>query len=260
MRFSDYPTLAKQSGYASEADLANALDRTKSTDEAANLRAAAEFRWVSNRRPYYSVYPGIVDSLLKVKLDIPLDSLNWPIEKDIPILVRLAEDREGVRSVLCGICERGWYVSCYCVRDNQAYVYMGLIGDKCKTVEEDLEGLDLGIMDGFSRDSFRLAMAICLLGNDSEFVQPEVLTADQMKFGESKDLKFVEKAKRRGKYGWTVGREVECLPHIRRPHFAVRWTGKGGAVPKVVPVKGSVVKRRAMSDVPTGYMDDESSS
>jgi hypothetical protein len=260
MRFSDYPTLAKQTGYASEQDLANHLSRTGSKDEHANFRAAAEFQWVSHKRPYYSVYPGIVDPLLKVKLDIPLDSLQWPIEKHIPILIRLADDREGLRAVLCGISERGWYTSCYCVQNGEAFIYMGLIGKKCKTVEEDLAGLDLGIMHDWARDSFRLAMGICLLGNDSEFIQPEVLTADQIKFGMSRDMKLVEKAKKRGKYGWTVGREIECLPHIRRPHFAVRWTGKGGAVPKVVPVKGSVVKRKTMTDVPTGYMDDEDSS
>ena len=173
--------------------------------------------------------------------------------------VQLA-DLAGLRAVLCGISERGWYTSCYCVQNGEAFIYMGLIGKQRKTVEEDLAGLDLGIMHDWARDSFRLAMGICLLGNDSEFIQPEVLTADQIKFGTSRDMKLVEKAKKRGKYGWTVGRDIECLPHIRRPHFAVRWTGKGGAVPKVVPVKGSVVKRKSMTDVPTGYMDDEVSS
>ncbi len=260
MKFSDYPTLAKQSGYSSENDLVNSLRRMGSTDEQANFRAAAEFKWVYNKRPYYSVYPGIVDSLLKVKLDIPLDSLVWPIEKDVPILIRLSDDREGLRAVLCGYSKRGWYVCCYCVQDGESFIYMGLIGKKSRTVEEDLAGLDLGIMHDWSRDSFRLAIGICLLGNDSEFIQPEVLTADQVKFGTSRDMKLVDKAKNRGKYGWTVGREIDCLPHIRRPHFAIRWTGKGGTVPRVVPVKGSVVKRKAITDVPTGYMDDEVSS
>ena len=50
---------------------------------------------------------------------------------------------------------------------------------------------------------------------------------------------------------------MECAPHFRRPHFAIRWTGKGGAVPRMVPVKGSVVKRQLATDVPTGYMDDD---
>ena len=137
-------------------------------------------------------------------------------------------------------------------------MHMSVISKNAKTVEEDLSSRDLGRMSDWARESLRLAIAITLLGNDSEFIQPEVLTADQIKFGTSRDMKLVEKAKKRGKYGWTVGREIDCLPHIRRPHLAIRWTGKGGSVPKVVPVKGSVVKRKAMTDVPTGYMDEES--
>lgn len=253
MKFSDYPVRAK---IRHQMLLQN--NDNVHQPSADRFRDSVEFVWVSNKRPYYSVYPGIIDPLLNVKLDIPLESLSWPIENQVPILIRLDDSREGLRSMLCGISDGQWFTCCYRVQGGKSYMHMSVIEKNAKTIEEDLSARELGPMAAWAKESLKLAIAICLLGNDSEFIQPEVLTADQIKFGTSRDMKLVEKAKKRGKYGWTVGREIDCLPHIRRPHFAIRWTGKGGSVPKVVPVKGSVVKRKSMADVPTGYMDEES--
>jgi hypothetical protein len=33
----------------------------------------------------------------------------------------------------------------------------------------------------------------------------------------------------------------------------VRWTGKGGEIPKLVPVKGAIINKKLMTTVPTGY-------
>jgi len=68
--------------------------------------------------------------------------------------------------------------------------------------------------------------------------------------------RLVAKAQRRGKVGWNVGRQIEVTPHVRRPHFAIRWTERGRAVPKLVPVKGSVVHRQLAEKVPTGFGSD----
>ena len=57
------------------------------------------------------------------------------------------------------------------------------------------------------------------------------------------DAKYVDKAHRRGKTGWSVGRRVEVAPHYWRPHMALVGTGRGREVPNVVPRKGSVVHR-----------------
>ena len=45
---------------------------------------------------------------------------------------------------------------------------------------------------------------------------------------------------------------MEVVPHYRRPHMALVWTGAGRAVPKVVPRRGSVVHR----DRPTNELID----
>ena len=55
----------------------------------------------------------------------------------------------------------------------------------------------------------------------------------------------------------TSGKDFErtVSPHMRVPHFAIRWTGKGRTKPKLVPVKGSLVNREKILPIPTGYLD-----
>jgi len=108
----------------------------------------------------------------------------------------------------------------------------------------------------------RIICGISLLANDPSLVQPEVLNADQDKTENASPerlAELVEKAKRRGKFGYSVGASWEVMPHYRRPHFAIRWFGPktGEQVPKLVPVVGAVVHRTKLADVPTGYLDDE---
>jgi hypothetical protein len=62
------------------------------------------------------------------------------------------------------------------------------------------------------------------------------------------DQKYIDKAHRRGKIGWNAGKRMEVVPHYRRSHMALVWTGR--AVPKVVPRRGSVVHREKVEKVP----------
>jgi hypothetical protein len=43
------------------------------------------------------------------------------------------------------------------------------------------------------------------------------------------------------------------MPHYRRPHPALVWTGHGRAVPRIVMRKGTVVHREMLARVPTGF-------
>ena len=43
------------------------------------------------------------------------------------------------------------------------------------------------------------------------------------------------------------------IPHYRRPHMALVWTGHGRAMPKIVPRRGSVVHREAVEKLPSGF-------
>ena len=81
------------------------------------------------------------------------------------------------------------------------------------------------VPDSFIMDCIRLCCSLCLLENDPEIISPDVLADDRAKFEASGDQKFVEKAHRRGKVGWDVGKHIEVIPHFRRPHMTLVWTG-----------------------------------
>ena len=82
-----------------------------------------------------------------------------------------------------------------------------------------------------------------VLGNPRRAVLGAVDRVDQV----------LEKAQRRGKIGWTVGRRIQVAPHYRRPHMALVWIGRGRAVPRVVPRRASVVHRKLGENVPSGF-------
>ena len=129
------------------------------------------------------------------------------------------------------------------------------------TVEQSLAGLGRGITaemgvqvpDALVTDCVRRCCSLCLLENDPSVIEPDVLSKDRDKFESTGDQKYVDKAHRRGKVGWNVGRHIEVIPHYRRPHMALVWTGRGRAVPKIVPRRGSVVHRSVVEKVPSGW-------
>ena len=102
------------------------------------------------------------------------------------------------------------------------------------TVEQSLASLgtvglfaDIGVQvpDWIVTDCIRLCCSLCLLENDPSIISADVLADDRAKFEASGDQRFVDKAHRRGKIGWDVGKHIEVIPHFRRPHMALVWTG-----------------------------------
>lgn len=109
------------------------------------------------------------------------------------------------------------------------------------------------------RGVIKLIVAICLIGKDPDIVDELCLTDDQRKFDEG-DIetrrKLLEKAARRGKIAWAVGRHVEIAPGFRRPHFGFRWCGVGRTALRLRPISGCIVKRKLITEVPTGELGD----
>ena len=66
----------------------------------------------------------------------------------------------------------------------------------------------------------------------------------------------MERARQKGKRGWDVGRGVEVVPHYRRPHPALVWTGTGRQIPKIVMRSGAVVHRSVVGAVPAGFLGE----
>jgi hypothetical protein len=130
------------------------------------------------------------------------------------------------------------------------------------TVEQSLASLgtkglfaDVGVQvpDSLVMDCVRLCCSLCLLENDPEIISPDVLADDRAKFDARGDQKYVDRAHRRGKVGWNVGQSIEVIPHYRRPHMTLVWTGHGRVTPRIVPRRGSVVHREMVEKLPSGF-------
>lgn len=108
------------------------------------------------------------------------------------------------------------------------------------------------------RDVARIVCTLCLMAEDKELVEPIVLKADEEKFARTGDLSLVTKAVRRGNYGFNVGRNIEVSPHVRSASpAALYWTGEGRKIPRIRFRRGTVVHRKRLASVPTGFLDKE---
>jgi hypothetical protein len=246
-------------------------------DQMLKVQALAERDWIQARRPYYTVYPVAAEALGRVKLEVQCDVIKLPLPE---LLIRFGVGHEAdcsgeklraifVAATMTGPDTEGLSIWCdfgetaadpRTGRTHPLYSYLCFSLDGTgKTVEQSV--LDLGdAADGASKaalsKALRYVIAICLLGEDSELVDRDVLSKDRLKWDETGDPKILDRAIRGGKVGWLVGADVridESSPHVRRPHFGLRWTGEGRRIPKVVPISGCVVKGKKLTEVPTGY-------
>ena len=238
-----------------------------------------EREWEQARRPYYNVWPSIVPMLTRLNLDLdsaliqlPLPALciRFPKEKN-PLTFEWKGNETPIRSMLMGTINEGRGLSILIdvgevMGDGKdfgvpIYTYRNFRRQEGLTVEEAIKELgsnelaELGVQipDELIMDCVRLCCSLCLLENDPSVIEPDVLSKDRARFEQSGDEKYVAKAHRRGKVGWNVGRQIEVIPHYRRPHLMLAWTGRGRGVPRVVPRRGSVVHREVVEKLPSGF-------
>lgn len=124
---------------------------------------------------------------------------------------------------------------------------------------------DVGMIipQSLSMSCIRLVVTLFLLEDNAELIEPDVLAKDRFRVnGADEELfaRLVEKAKKRGKYGFVVGRALservargEMSPHTRAPHLALFWEGPGRKIPVIKLRDGSLIHRKKVLDVPTGY-------
>lgn len=87
----------------------------------------------------------------------------------------------------------------------------------------------------------------------SDFIVDDVpLAVDVDKWERTKNKALIDKARRRGVIGWDLGKHVETGPHMRRPHFGIRWKGTGHSRPELVPIRGCIVNGKKLK-MPEGY-------
>lgn len=241
------------------------LERMMRSNNCFSYLSDAVFLWRRNRRPYVNVFPAVEKMLLNTKIEsIDPGTIEQTVLHSIETVeVRFASQRRPFFLTVTpkketfvakvGAIEAAFYGGEVAMRMQRQ-----LFG--CKKVhvvdsEKMMQviSLDVGEWMDLSLDMLRIGVGIMMLASDPFFFIPAITKRDQERALSGKQLiDAVERSKRRGNIGFNVGRDVEVCPHFRRPHFAMRWTGKGRETPRLVPVKGSIVHRAGIA-VPTGY-------
>jgi hypothetical protein len=222
----------------------------------------AEGLYVHCKRPFYNIYPAVVECLKNTRLDFQLSALpEWAETTAINLSVgkelTLASGRK-LNSLLIQytpICFPISKVPTIRVIATAAYgsalELFSILGEGSGLISE--------MGDTETRQILSLTVGTILLAQDKRFMEPILLKRDQGKQLDEEGLqRAIERAKRNGRNGFNLGRGLEISPHLRKPHFAIRWTGKGSTVPRLVPIKGCVVSRNKLFPIPTGYLDSES--
>lgn len=244
--------------------------------------------WEMNNRPYYNVYPTIAPMLLNLSLKVDTSFIKLPfpafcirLTEKSPLHFQWGGDDWHIRSILAGPShlqaggeifngmvlwvDTGEVSAWFDGTPFPVHTYINLPLTKGMTLEESLNKLpwdpsatrSMMIPNEIRVACAKLVCTICLLDNNPELIEPDVLSADREKWEATRDPKYIEKAKRRHKFGFNVGRGIEVIPHVRRPHPALVWTEKGRTVPKIVMRRGSVIHFDKVKQVPTGFQDGD---
>ena len=190
--------------------------------------------------------PGSTSTWIPSLIQLPLPALCIRLPKDKnPLTFDWKGKEVSVRCMLLGEMNDGSGISVLIDIGElmpeigfPVYSYRNFRRQEGLTVEKALGELKkdwsaevgIAIPDPLINDCVRLCCSLCLLENDPEVISPDVLADDRAKFEETGDQKYVDKARRRGKVGWDVGRHIEWF----RITVARTWpwcgrVGAGGA-------------------------------
>jgi len=208
---------------------------------------SVERDWEQAKKPYYAVWPSIVPMLTRLNLDLDSALIQLPMPA---LCIRLPKDKNPlafdwkgepvqIQCMLLGEINQGRGLSILIdvgemVGDGESlgmpiYTYRNFRRKSGLTVEEAIRELGpnratepgIQIPEPLVMNCIRLCCSLCLLENDSSIIEPDVLSRDRAKFASSGNEKYIDKAHRRGKVGWNVGRHIEVAPHYRRPHMTL---------------------------------------
>ncbi len=260
-----------------------------SFDPFAPIKLRAEEMWYEQKRPYYNIYPSIIPSLTRMNLDsLRVDHVNYPLKS---LAIRFPKKSH---SLNFDYKNKNYSLQTLMVLDNFSmknksdgedvnylvfWMNVGEIHEPTNTPVHLFRFLSkkpgLTVTEGFQQlrehhtanegviyptsfveDCAKLVCTLSLMSDDPDIVVPDVLNADASKYEKTQDPKYIEKAKRRGKFGWSVGKDLQISPHIRAAcPAALYWTGKGRKTPKIRFRKGCVVHKKKLQNIPTGYAD-----
>jgi hypothetical protein len=223
--------------------------------------------------PFFNVYPKVLEAVCKTSLRVNPSTIEKSVIhelKAICIKMPVGTFNDGFNSIILCLSESadrvkyskngfddivgtGWSssISVIAVGDTGGFIMSSRM-DKCF---EDVSINHDADLKGEAAIFLRIALGVMMLAADPDMLKPVLLKADEGKTTPIEER--IARAKNRGVYGFTIGEEIERCPHFRRPHFAIRWTGKGAEIPKLVPVKGAIVGKKEMTTVPTGFEGEQ---
>lgn len=286
MQWNEYPGLISKS--IKKLKKSGTLDRkatvtdfvkmvSESGETSLRVEVATEYAWTLEGRPFYNVYPSIGKSLSKINVDFDCEHILNGAQKIknkygiSTILIRWAvghECIEDIKSCLCYVTtnptngKESLFLSAVRNRTTKeglprhAIQSVSLV--RGRKFEKSLLILQDKQKSKTCDDIARTAASIFLIAGseNSDFIEPVVLKEHQKLFDESGDSKYIEKAKNRGMFGWSIGKRIEVSPHVRLPHLGYRWKGKGRSELALVPISGCIVNKKKINEVPHGYLDD----
>lgn len=241
-------------------------------------------KWRKLNSPYYDVYPSIIRMLSSISLDFPGEVVHPPMGiSDLLLRLPIGDDTlPEVRTIFISFqpCNRkageinpewGLVVGMdFGEQDEIGGISLPIFTMRIfplddRTVEDAVNSLPVHrsfhegkvIPDTTIDRCVRTAIATCMLQDDSSILEPQVLSKDALRVTDENRDRLVDKARRRGRYGFSLGKGIEVIPHIRRPHPALVWTGKGRKIPKIIFRKGSVIHREVVEKIPTGKGDSD---
>ena len=258
------------------------------------LQVQFEWKWLETRRPYYLLYPAALAAFQRLTLEKIDCAAIQPPSDQTALIVYLPKgnklldgDREAtalyiltdvVHSDNIPLVAFGVYYGEYGLVSGlkvPSWDYWFFERIQGRSISEEIERvlkctqplpIDVKIY-GSSESRLltteelkrltRVGATLCLLNNSPDFLRPDILAADETRCKTPADiLKYQQRAHKRGKIGWTIGRDMENQPHTRIPHPAFYWCGPGRTRLEVRYRPGVIVHREVLEAIPTGFEED----
>ena len=203
----------------------------------------SEIAWEAKRKPFFNIHEPVVRSIKNTSLSIKPGSIPASVVHDLRVIcvkfpIGISEPLLlGIENFLItfgdiaynhktgAIIPGGSISFSYHTRDS-VYSSACMLDKNFEQTEFALEKEKETPFEEKQRQLIaRIGLGVMLLAADPEFIKPVLLKCDQ---GRKIDLeKLKKRAHQRGLVGYEIGADMEVSPHFRRPHFAIRWTGKG---------------------------------
>lgn len=227
--------------------------------------------WKKERCPYYRVYPGVMESILKLNLERLLNVDREPFPFGLKTLsIEIPKDyweELGCTAVIIADYEKYYGVTHQGLNKDYGFNLINLT-----TLKDDIKRYNK-----FTNQFTQLIFGVLAIGDNPDIVKPVALKADVQKYELTGDEKYIEKARRRGVIGFDIGEDIPTkaqlkkmveenelaieqgrkAPHIRCAHLHLYHTGKGRSIPKIMLIDSLVVNRDLLTKIPQGFYEGD---